>query len=128
MFKYAGYVPGLNADAYRRAFEKFGPLGLPPAGPEPCKVLEFDEYKADRITEDGSPYGKQPYTSKQMILTKRENGKLWRVMWTQKSSPEEETKGHEHALEDGWMMHVFQVGDTTAWDRALAQHEEIEKT
>ena len=127
VFKHAGYVHPLNEDYYRKAFEEFGVTG-PPGSPKngPYKVLKFDEYQADRITEDGKPFGLPLYTPKQIILTKRRDGKLLRVMWVRKSSPEEETKGREHAREEGWIFHAFRVGDETAWERAYAQHEEIE--
>ena len=130
VFKYAGYVHPLNEDAYRKAFEKYGPLGLPNGQPRimrPFKVLTFDEYMADRITEDGSPYGDQPYTPKQIILTWRDDkSTVWRVIWTHKSSPKEEEDARVTAEEGVWMRHVFQVGDETAWDKALERHEEIE--
>jgi hypothetical protein len=48
-------------------------------------------------------------------------------MWTKKSSPEEELKGREYALAEGWMTHVFRVGDEKAWDKALKRHGEVEK-
>ena len=127
VFKYAGYIHPLNEGAYRDAFEKYGVLGLPGEETGPFKVLTFDEYKADRITEGGAPYGNQPYTPKQIILTKREGEKIWRVMWSCQSSPEEEAEARDYTTKEGWMRHVFQVGDDTAWDKALERHEEIEK-
>ncbi len=126
VFKYAGYVHPLNQDFHQRCFEKFGVTGLPGAKGGPYKVLLFDEYKDDRITEDGKPFGLPLYTPKQIILTKREGGKLWRIMWAKRSSPEAETKGREHAREEGWIFHAFQVDDTSAWEKALVRHEEIE--
>lgn len=129
VFKYAGYVHPLNEDYYRKSFEEYGPTGLPQVHnpePEPCKVLAFDEYKGDRITADGEPYGDQPYTPKQLIMTKREGEKIWRVMWSQKSSPKEESDGLEYALKEGWMLHTCRVGDNQAWENALEMHKEIE--
>jgi hypothetical protein len=128
VFKYAGYVHPLNEDYYKQSFEEYGITGLPGGEWGPCKAISFDEYKADRILEDGTPYGDQPYHPKQIILTKRdEKGKVWRVMWSQKSSPEEEKKAQVYCEEEGWLRHVFQVGDQHAWDRALENHEEVEK-
>jgi hypothetical protein len=129
VFKYAGYVHPLNEDYYRKSFEEYGPTGIP--GPErdpgPCEVLAFDEYKGDRITADGKPYGKQGYTPKQLIMTKRdEKGKVWRVMWSQKSSPKEEKDGLAYALKEGWMLHTCRVGDNQAWENVLEMHKEIE--
>jgi hypothetical protein len=132
VFKYAGYVHPLNQDSYRKSFEEFGPTGLPQQcnpEPEPCEVLTFDEYKGDRITADGEPYGKQPYTSKQLIMTKRDGRNprvVWRLMWSQKSSPKEEKDGLAYALEEGWMIHAFSVSDNHAWENALTMHDEVE--
>lgn len=128
VWKYAGYVNPLNEDSYRKAFEKHGITGLPGGEPGPFKVIVFDEYKADRITEDGSPHGEQPYHPKQIILTHRDEAdKVWRVMWSWRSSPEEEKSAQVYAEEEGWMRHVHQVNDNTAWDKVIGQHEEIEK-
>lgn len=130
VFKYAGYVPPLNEDAHRKAFKKYGCDGLPGLGaPGPFRVIAFDEYKADRIVEDGTPFGDQPYHPKQIILTQRDaEGSVWRVLCSRKSSPKEEESSRDYAEEEGWIRHIFQVGDDTAWDKALERHEEIEKT
>jgi hypothetical protein len=131
VFKYAGYQSALNADYYKASFEEYGPTGMPNGHPhvgEPCTVLVLDTYIADRINEDLKPYGQQPYQPKQLILTWRDaKGKLWRVMWSQRSSPEEEEKGRAYALENGQMLHAFRVGDNSAWEKAYDQHEEIEE-
>lgn len=126
VWKYAGYVHPLNEDHHRKAYEKYGVTGSPGEEPGPFKVLTFDEYKADRITEDGKPYGEQLYHPKQIILTQRKEGRVWRIMWTRRSNPKGEKLAQVYAEEEGWMRHVFQVDDDAAWDQALKQHEEIE--
>jgi hypothetical protein len=127
VYKYAGYVNGLNEDVHRRAFEKFGPTGIGGSRKSgPYKTIKFDRYEGDRILEDGSLYGKQTYSPKQLIMTQRDGDKIWRALWSEQSSPSEEQNGFDAALAEGAMMHAFQVGDDSAWDKALEQHKEIE--
>jgi len=128
VFKYCGYVHPLNEDHHRRMFETFGSTGLPSQGePGTFKVLSFDEYKGDRITEDGERYGEQTYIPKQIILTRREDdGKIFRMLWVYQSSLEDEQVAREHAVEDGWLVHFVPVGDKNAWGSCIARHEEIE--
>ncbi len=128
VFKYAGFVRLLNEDAHQKAFEKYGPGGInnPHAVGGPYRVIKFDRYEGDRIMEDGSLYGEEEYSPKQLIMTKRTDGKIIRMLWSPHSSPAEENKGFEYALAEGYMMHSFQVGDDSAWDQAFDQHKEIE--
>jgi len=127
IFKYAGYVHPLNEDAHRKTFEKIGINGSADEVRHGCQVLSFDEYLGDRITGDGEPYGKQPYTPKQIILTKREGDKILRLMWSCKSSPGDEEHGRIYAKNEGCMMHCRPVNDETAWDRVIQMHREIEQ-
>lgn len=128
VFKYVGCINGLNEESHHKAFEKYGPGGIdnPHAKGGPYQVIKFDRYEGDRIREDGTLYGKQKYSPKQLIMTWRKDNHILRMMWSQKSSPDEENKGFAHALTEGYVMHAFQVGDSTAWDKALDQHREIE--
>jgi len=131
VFKYCGYVHPLNKDHHRKMFEAFGTAGLPNQGePGPYKVVSFDEYKGDRITEDGTHYGEQNYISKQIILTRREDAdNIFRMVWAYQSSPKDEQAAREYANkcpEDGWLVHFVRVGDENAWDTCIARHEEIE--
>lgn len=128
VFKYAGYVHPLNEDHHRRMFETYGAIGQPSQGgePGPFRVLLFDEYKGDRITEDGERYGEQPYTSKQIILTKRIDNQIVRMMWIHQSSPREETTARAYARDNGWFMHCVPVNADTAWDTCIERHVEIE--
>lgn len=58
VFKYAGEVQDDHLDFAIEAHEKFGEHGLPHTnGKGPFKVLVFHRYIADRIWEDGTPYG-----------------------------------------------------------------------
>ena len=127
VFKYCGYVHPLNETFYLRMFERYG-ASKQPAGPsESHKVLSFNEYKSDRITEDGVAYGKQIYTPKQIILTRRESDDtIFRMLWVGKSSPKDEQAAREYATKDGWLIHFARVGDENAWDTCRERHIEIE--
>lgn len=58
VFKYAGKVRDDHLEFAIEAHEKFGEHGLPHTDEEgPFKVLVFDHHIADRIWEDGTPYG-----------------------------------------------------------------------
>lgn len=128
VFKYAGYVPLLNAEDYCKAYEEHGPTGLPGDHlvTEPCSVLMLESYIAGRITGMGKPYGQQTYQPKQLIMTKRDGEKVLRMMWARNSRQLDENFGQKWALENGWMMHAFRPGDNGVWDKAKEQHEEIE--
>ncbi len=128
VFKYAGYVSPLNEESHRMAFEKFGPLGIDGGSVSegPYKVITFDRYEGDRILEEGTLYGEQKYSPKELILTKRVDGRIIRMLWSPHSSPAEENKGFAYALTEGYMMHAFPMGDSTSWGKALEQHKEIE--
>ena len=63
VFKYAGEVLDRQVDDHVEAHEKFGEHGLPYTdGKGPFKVLVFDHHIADRIREDGTPYGEKSCT------------------------------------------------------------------
>lgn len=131
VFKYCGYVHPLNEDHHRRTFEDYGATGQPAAvsdGPSDLyKVLSFDEYKGDQITKDGEHYGEQDYTSKQIVLTRREDDDtVFRMLWTGQSSPKDEQACREYATKDGWIMHCLPVGAKSVWDTCIARHIEIE--
>ncbi len=128
VFKYCGYVHPLNEDHHRRTFEDYGATGQPGGVNQgPFTVITFDEYKGDRITEDGGRYGEQPYTPKQIILTRRESDdNIFRMLWVYQSSPEDEQVARDRAVEDGWLVHYVPVGDENAWDTCRERHAEIE--
>jgi hypothetical protein len=61
VFKYSGAVEDKHLEESVEAHQKFGEHGLPCTGQRcekgPFKVILLDEPIADRIWEDGSPYG-----------------------------------------------------------------------
>jgi len=58
VFKYSGAVEDRHLPESVEAHQKFGEFGLPhTSGKGPFKVVLLNERIADRIWEDGTPYG-----------------------------------------------------------------------
>ena len=93
----------------------------------PLLGLLFDDYMGDRIDEHGKLYSKPLHTPKKIILTKRVEDRIKSILWSNMSRRGAEKRALDFSLENGCMMHCFQVDDTAARAKALAQHLEIEQ-
>ena len=66
------------------------------------------------------------YTPKQLILTKRIEGSVRTMVWTNHSTDLDEIESHNYAMREGWFLHAYRVGEP-AIERAKQMHVEIEE-
>lgn len=122
-YKYAQHVNPQEEDGAKAVFEEYGLTSLTSAGKGAYRVLILSEYVSDRINHDGSSRGLPTFTNKQIILTKRDGDDIFQVLWQWDSV----LKNDCAIVEDGWLIHHYNVGDETAWDRVGELHVAMER-
>lgn len=67
------------------------------------------------------------HTPKKIVMTRREADQIIVSVWAEESTREQESEAHDLNRSEGWMMHAFQVGDTSAAFTAIERHLDIER-
>lgn len=89
-------------------------------------VIQSVRYVGQTIDRNGNPVGKRESLMRQLIVTKRLNGVIQRMVWSHEATPTQHANAMDMCLENGWRLHVSKVGDKEAWDHALEMHRTIE--
>ena len=127
IFKYAGYQSE-DSNANNEWHRKNGITG---SGEEvaagPYRVLVVNEYLGDRIDADLQPYGEPAdFVPRQVVITRKLGDTVLVHMWMRRTYPGDDDRFRRQTLSNGGMLHTFQLDETEACSKAIAQHIEIE--
>lgn len=126
IFKYAGYQS--NDVGILDGYREHGITGSEDEIVDgPYHVLASDEYLGDRIDADLQPYGEpSDFVPKQVVITRKLGDTVFTHLWMRRTCPGDDERFRRQTLPNGVMLHTFQLDETEACSKAIAQHIEIE--
>lgn len=127
IFKYAGYQ-SVDSNANNEWHRESGITGSDEeVAAGPYRVLVANEYLGDRIDADLQPYGEPAdFVPRQVVITRKLGDTVLVHMWMHRTYPGDDERFLRQALHNGGMLHTFQLDETEACSKAIAQHIEVE--